>query len=228
MRVASFRLQSRLMIACAAAALLLAGCDDKSGQKNAAGNADTQTEAASAPPPLAALPLAQGAAPAAKPAPVASALPAAPPVRYAAPRDDRYAYLDRAYSVGETFGDAPPDYTYDYDDEQPMVWRSDDGYQRVAEQLPDGGVRYYYYQPGADQPYLVQDPDYSYGYSDGDLTVVYDDDGSILSDARAERQAEIAARYLARARALYAASVRQQHEAVAEDYWNRQRGRVYA
>src|ERR1700761_7118868 len=114
MRVASCRLHPRLMIACAAAALLLAGCDDKSGQKNgntASGDASAQQVAAAAPPPLAALPLAQGPAPAAKPAPAATALPTAPPVRYAAVRDDRYAYLDRAYSVGQTFGGAPPDYT---------------------------------------------------------------------------------------------------------------------
>ncbi len=87
----------------------------------------------------------------------------------AAPHEsERYAYLDRAYSMGRAFGDAPPDNTYDYDNEQPMVWRSDDGYERVAEELPGGGVRYYYYQAGAGDPYLIQDPDYSYGYEGGE------------------------------------------------------------
>ncbi|MEP6830089.1 MAG: hypothetical protein ABI963_07095, partial [Rhizomicrobium sp.] len=226
--------RSQLLIACAAAALLLAGCDQKDSSKNNANTAtatapaDTQTLAAAAPPPAAALPLTKAAPVAAKPAPAAKALPPAPPapMRAAPDESERYAYLDRAYSMGRAFGDAPPDYTYDYDDQQPMVWRSDDGYERVAEELPGGGVRYYYYQAGAGDPYLIQDPDYSYGYEGGELIVVYNADGAYLDEARARRQADMAGRYLARSRALYAASRRQQHEAVAQDYWNRQRARV--
>jgi hypothetical protein len=225
MSISRRRHRSHLMFACAVAAFALTGCGKSGDQKNSGG--DTQA-AANAAPPLSALPLASGAVPVSAPAPLAQALPSAPPVRYASVRSDRYAYLDRAYALGRTFSDAPPDYTYDYDNERPLVWRSDDGYQRVAEQLPDGGVRYYYYQPGAEQPYLVQDPDYSYGYSEGALTVVYDANGNIVSDDVAQRQVETAARYLARAQALYAASVHDHHEAVAQENWNRQRERVYA
>jgi len=220
--------RNRLMIACAATTLTLAGCDKADNiQKNAPENAQTATAAAVAPP-EAALPLAAGAAPTTPPAPIAAALPPAPPLRYEGDTGDRYAYLDRAYTAAQAFGDAPPDYTYAYEQQQPLAWRSDDGYQRVAEPLPDGGLRYYYYQPGAQEPYLVQDPDFSYGYSDGVLTVVYNADGAILPDDLARRQADTAARYLSRARALYAASVEERHEAVAQAAWNQQQERIYA
>ena len=73
----------------------------------------------------------------------------------------------------------------------------------------------------------MQDPDYSYGYADGTLVVVYDADGNVVAGDVAQRQEDIAGRYLARAEALYQASVRHQHEAVAEANWERQRERVY-
>ena len=211
-----------LLLSCAFAALMLTGCG-KSDQ-NSAANAASDT----APPPLAALPLASGAAPAAAPAPDATELPPPPaPVAYVEAASEDYDYLDQAYAQRQAIADAPPDFTYDYDGQQPMTWRADDGSECVAEQLPDGRLRYYFYQPGADQPYLVQDPDYSYGYSNGTLVVVYDSNGNVVARDAAQRQADIAGRYLARAEALYQASVRDRHEAVAEANWERQRERVY-
>ena len=98
------------------------------------------------------MPLATGDAPAATPAPDATQLPPpATPISYAAPAGDDYAYLDQAYALRQAIADAPPDFTYDYDGEQPMTWRADDGSECVAEQLPDGSLRYYFYQPGADR-----------------------------------------------------------------------------
>ena len=88
-------------------------------------------------------------------------------------------------------------------------------------------LRYYLLVSWGQTFYLVQDPDYSYAYSDGALTVVYDADGNIISDDLARQQADIAARYLARARALYAASVQEHHEAVAQAAWDQQQERVY-
>ena len=210
-----------LLLTCAFAALLT-GCG-KSDQNNASDAASD-----TAPPPQAALPLAAGAAPAAAPAPAATELPPPPaPVSYVEAASDDYEYLDRAYAQRQAIADAPPDFTYDYDGQRPMTWRADDGSECVAEQLPDGRLRYYFYQPGADQPYLVQDPDYSYGYSNGTLVVVYDSDGHVVSRDVAQRQEGIAGRYLARARALYQASVRDRHEAVAQANWERQRELVY-
>jgi hypothetical protein len=123
--------------------------------------------------------------------------------------------------------DAPPDYTYDYQGERPWVWQSPDGYYRVAEQLPMG-VRYFYYAPGASEPYLVQDPQYSYGYSGGMLTVVYGPDGEVLPYDVEARQAQAAGLYLAWAAGLYAAARHEQHVGVSQDRWDAERQAVYA
>src|ERR1700678_222869 len=103
------------------------------------------------------------------------------PISYVEAASDDYDYLDQAYAQRQAIADAPPDFTYDYDGQQPMTWRADDGSECVAEQPPDGSLRYYFYQPGAAEPYLVQDPDYSYGYSNGTLVVVYDTEGHVLA-----------------------------------------------
>lgn len=121
------------------------------------------TEAPLVAPPAAALPMATGAPAPVAPAPPASALPPPPaPVGYAPPPPgQRYAYVDRAYSMAQAFGDTPPDYAVDYQGTRPWIWRARNGAYRIVERLPRG-ERYYYYQPGQDYPFLVQDPDYSY------------------------------------------------------------------
>ena len=109
---------SRMVIAGVLASLALAGCKPAG-----------QQAAFLAPPPLAALPLATSDAPPIAPAPSASALPPAPraTISRLADTSDRYAYADRAYAMNSGFGDAPPDYTFDYGDgERPWVWRDDD------------------------------------------------------------------------------------------------------
>src|SRR6202012_4676746 len=109
-------------------------------------------------------------------APAADALPAATPAPVVRVADAQasYAYPDRAYEMSDTFGDAPPDYVYDYGgDVRPWVWVSDDGAERVAEAVP-GGERYYYYEAGAGEPFYVQDPDYGYGFQGGQLVVIFD------------------------------------------------------
>jgi hypothetical protein len=137
-----------------------------------------------------------------------------------ADREQSYAFADRAWAMNDAFGDAPPDYGYDYGDgEQPMVWRGDDDSTRIAEPLPDGGDRYYYYEPGSDYPYLVRDPEYSYGYDNGVLVVVYDRYGHVLPPAYYNPQADIAGRLLYRALDMYRASQRAQRRAVARQYW---------
>src|SRR5580704_17113065 len=97
----------------------------------------------SAPAPLAALALSTSGAPPIAPAPTADALPSAPPARVA-----QLADASEHYAFGQ----------------RPWIWRSDNQSMRVAEALPGGGYRYYYYEPGAQTPYLVRDQDYSYGY----------------------------------------------------------------
>ena len=183
---------------------------------------------AAAPSPLAALPLTDSAAPPIAPAPPISALLPGPPVRVAQLRDPSqgYAYLDRAYAMGGALGDAPPDYAYDYNGVRPWVWQGDDGSTRVVEPTSDGD-RYYYYDAGTDYPYLVRDRDHTYGYDNGELVMVYDQYGRELPQSTVDQQADFAGRYLARARALYDASRRQQREAVARANWESRRQEYY-
>ncbi len=176
--------------------------------------------------PAASLPLADGAPPPAIAAPAVSSLPAQPPVRYAAaPQQQRYRYIDRAYSLGEAFADSPPDYAVDYQGVRPWVWRSNEGQYRVIEPTPDGD-RTYFFDAGSDQPFLIRDPQYAYGYDQGGLVVIYDSDGRLARyDAYA---ADRAARYLARARALYNAAVHQQRQAAYAEAWRERRAQVIA
>jgi hypothetical protein len=170
--------------------------------------------------PKAALPLTTAEAPPGAPAPTLQELPPAPPARVARLRDEgeRYAYADLGYSMGDAFADAPPDYGFDYDGEQPWVWQSDEGAYQVVEPLPEGD-RYYYYQPGEDYPFLVRDPEYAYGFDDGQLVVVYDRYGHALGPDEADRRAGMAGRLLLRAAALYAAAHHDPHVGVAQDRW---------
>ena len=117
----------------------------------------------------------------------------------------RYGYIAQAADFNNGFAGSPPDYAVNYDGARPWYWRASNGAYRVVEATPDGD-RYYYYQPGADAPFLVRDLQYSYGYDAGHLAVVYDSYGRPLSDDMAARQAYLAGRYLARARGLYEAA----------------------
>jgi len=225
---------SRVAAAFLLSGLALAACKPgaptNAAASNAASNDLAASNAADAPPPLAAIALAPGPATPLTPAPAASALPAAPPAPVAtvANPSDAYAFADRASASNAGFGDAPPDYAFSYSGgEQPWVWRGDDQSMRVAEPLPGGGFRYYYYEPGATAPYLVRDPGYSYGYAGGALVVVYDSHGRPLPPGALGAQAEIAGRFLYRAQQIYAAS-QQQHEAVAEANWAARRSAVDA
>ncbi len=217
---------SRSAMILALGVLSLAACNPR-GQ-GAQGNVGSATVADAAPP-LDALPLTTAAAAPGVLAPTASALPPAPRVRIArvARPGDEYAYLDRAYAQSRAFADAPPDYAYDYDGERPWVWRSNDGAVRVAERLPNG-LRYYYYEPGASYPYLVQDPQNSYAYSGGQLVAVYGPDGAVVPYGDYGDRPDFAGRYLARAAALYAASIHQQRQAVEQARWNAERAGVAA
>ena len=202
------------LLMCTAAAVALSGC--KPGAQQAA--------AADAPPPLAALPLSGADAPPARLAPVAVDLPYARPARLGPLLDagDGYAYLDRAYVLNDAFADAPPDYGFDYaDDEMPWAWRTDDGFIRVAEFLPYG-VRYDYYEPGEDYPFLIRDPDYAYAYADGDLVAIYGPDDALLPPEDLALRAPIAGRELARAQAIFH-SAGQGRQPVALDNWTTRR-----
>ncbi len=168
--------------------------------------------------PIAALQLATAPPPPPTYAPPASALP--PPRRPVAYRPSRehWRYLTDAYDMSDAFADTPPDYTVPYDGEDPYVWRADDGAYRVVEWLPEG-ARYYYYEPGADEPFLIQDPDYSYAYDDGALARVYTRTGAPVPDRIAIARESYAARYYARGHDLYRAAVTDRRRAAYAGHW---------
>ena len=168
--------------------------------------------------PIAALPLADTAPPPASYAPPVSALPPAPrPIAYR-PAPEHYRYLTDAYAMADAFGDTPPDYTIDYDDEYPWVWRADDGGYRVVEWVPSG-ARYYYYEPGADAPFLIEDPNYAYAYERGVLVGVYTLYGAPVADRLAAARTYDAARYYSRAGALYRAAIHDQRRSAYAAQW---------
>jgi len=207
---------SRIVLTASLLGLLATGCNKQPSAP--------AVEAPTVAPPIAALPLATAAVPPAALAPLANALPPpARPVRYAPQAGrERYRYVDRAYSMGRALGDTPPDYSVDYEGTRPWIWRSGDGAYRVVEQLPQG-EREYYYDPGEDQPFLVRDPDYSYGYDRGELVAVYGPDGAELEDEAAWRRADYASRYFERGRALRrAAQYERRQSAYAQEWARRQ------
>ncbi|MDB5481044.1 MAG: hypothetical protein JWO83_2097 [Caulobacteraceae bacterium] len=199
-----------MLLAGSVAVLSMAACNKTPGVNQAAAS-----------PPPGALPLDPNA-PTAPPAyaPAANALPQAPPapVYRLQSREARYRYVARAEEYNNGFSDSPPDYAVDYGGARPWYWRAQNGAYRVVEPTPEGD-RYYYYEPGADQPFLVRDPQYTYGYDNGQLAVVYDAYGRPMPDYTVSGQAYQAGRYLARARALYEAAQRDRHEAAYASYW---------
>ena len=206
-----------VVLSLAVAGLSLAACNQQAGQ-----NAVALATGA----PIASLPLADGAPPPLIAAPALASLPAAPPVRVVrASLRERYRYIDRAEALGEAFADSPPDYTVDYASVRPWIWRSNRGEYRVVEPTPEG-ERTYYFDAGSDLPFLVSDPEYSYGYDQGALAVIYTSDGR-PAEYRPD-SAERAARYLARARALHGAAIHQQRQAAYARAWRQRRAEVLA
>jgi hypothetical protein len=160
-------------------------------------------------------------------APDENALPAAAPlaIDYDAQPRAAFAPIDEADALLETIGDGPPDYLFGYDGVQPWGWDTLDGYSIFAEPVTDG-LRYYYYAPRSDVPFLVRDPGYSYAYDDGRIIAVYALDGRRLSRGEARMRAEAASRYYARARLLRSASSRRGQ--VPPRRWAAQRHAAFA
>lgn len=140
---------------------------------------------------------------------------------------DSYGYIDEADNLFDMIGDAPPDYGFAYDDADPWAWQFDDGYAAYVEPIDDG-YRYYYYAPGANEPFFVRDPQYSYAYRDGRVAAVYAD-GRLVRPDFARQQAATAAAYYARARALRAAATTTRNrQSVPAPVWAERRTAVVA
>ena len=207
-----------------AAALATTACNRNPGATP--GNAQAQLALPALP---ATLPLEAGTATAVGYAPAASDLPDAAPLRLARVADPRqaYGYADAAYSYDEALGDAPPDYGFDYEGADPWAWQGYDDSTLFAEPIDDG-YRYYYYRPGADEPYFIRDPYYSYGFAGGLLAVVYAADGGIVPYADYGPRLGYASRYYARGRSLWTASRSARRRPVIAANWLRGRPVILA
>lgn len=210
----SASLRPSLLVLAGAAAMGLAACQPAQQAANTTTASDSALAMAVEPIP---------------PAPEAAALPAAPKpkVVYVSQPQEQYRYVDDAYAMNDAFGDAPPDYGFDYGGTRPWTWLAADNAMRVVEPI-SGGDRYYYYRPGSADPYLVRDNDYAYAYSGGRLVTVYDNRGRALPERDALARADYAGRYLARARALEAAARQQHREQVDAANWRARQVRIDA
>lgn len=229
MKPSSHLARTGLLLTSSLAILSLAACNKIPSTTQTAAAPQTADVAQSADAASAsALPL-NTSAPAAPPsyAPAANALPPAPPAPVTPPPTPAasYSYVARAQAFNNGLANAPPQYAVEYQGARPWYWRAQNGAYRVAEPTPQGD-RYYYFEPGADRPFLVRDPQYAYGYDNGRLVVVYDANGRPLPSAVAARQAELAGRYLARARGLYAAAQQERHQAAYAANWNARQGQL--
>lgn len=213
-------------------ALALAGCN-KSAQDMTAATSSPSPNASpdSGLPALpAALPMQTGPASSLTPAPPVAALPVRRAIGLARPPAEReaYAYLDRASDVQDEIGDAPPDYDYRNDDGvSPWVWQTHGGDRRYAEPSSDG-YRYYYYQPGAQYPYLVRTHDYSYAYAGAALVAIYALSGALVSPDRYDGYRDQASRYFWRGQQLRQASDQREHRGVNAANWAAQRAQFSA
>jgi hypothetical protein len=205
-------------------ALALTGCN-KSAQDMTAATA-SPSPGSGLPVLPAACPMQTGPATQIATAPPAAALPA--PRRYIgvsrfANDREAYAYLDRASDTEDEIGDAPPDYDYDYDGGvRPWVWETGNGDYQYAEPV-DGGYRYYYYQPGADYPYLVRTRDYSYAYAGGALVAIYALNGALLPPDQYGQYRDQASRVFWRGQQLRQYSDQRPHQGVIAANWAAQR-----
>ncbi|HEY0621941.1 hypothetical protein [Sphingomonas sp.] len=148
---------------------------------------------------------------------------AQPPESLPAVDDADYQWIDDADALLDAIGDSPPDFTFAYDGADIWGWRTGTGHEIYGE--PSGGaIRYYYFEPGSREPFLVQDADFAFGYGPGgQLIVVYDADGRLLSRSEGDREAALADQLYRRGRAIHASAQNDRGwEPVDAGYWAQQ------
>ena len=167
-------------------------------------------------------------------APAFGALPPAEPMPvYYAPEPVAYDYWNDAYDMNQTYYNQPPTY-FNYAGATPLVWGQPQQQSlggsltnmvisRIVEALVGGGQREYFYQPGADYPYFIRDPQYAYAVDDGRLVALYDPYGRLLPEPMLIQQAPVASRYFLRADDLRDAALVAAMQPLAPEVWTRQR-----
>lgn len=132
---------------------------------------------------------------------------------------DDYEWIDRADSLWEAIGDAPPDYAFAFEGREPWMWETQDGYQIVVEDVEQGGIRSYYFAPGAEGPFLAVEPGVSFGYEGRRVSVVYGADGGAIPRAEGVRFLDEASRLHARGAALKRAMLGREWREVDSRAW---------
>ncbi|RYY27187.1 MAG: hypothetical protein EOP62_08535, partial [Sphingomonadales bacterium] len=96
-----------------------------------------------------------------------------------------YSWIDRADALWEAIGDAPPDFTFSYQNLEPWAWQTADGHQIIVEDAGEqGGIRSYYFAPGALNPFLVVEPGASFGFTGTKVAMVYGPDGGVIAKVK--------------------------------------------
>ncbi|MCX8477515.1 MAG: hypothetical protein MT490_17130 [Sphingomonas sp.] len=141
-----------------------------------------------------------------------------PPVYSAVESPDEYRFIDRADSLWEAIGDAPPDHAFAFEGAEPWAWELQDGYRIVVEEAGEG-IRSYYFAPGDEGPFLAVRPGMSFGFDGETVAVVYGPDGGAMPrEAGAEHLGEGVELY-ARGRMLQRAMLQRQWRAVDSQAW---------
>lgn len=141
-----------------------------------------------------------------------------PPVYSADESPDAYSYIDRADSLWEVIGNAPPDYAFSFEDAEPWAWELQDGDSIIVEETP-GGIQSYYFGPEADGPFLAVRPGMSFGFSGETVAVVYGPDGGALSREEGAANLEEGVALYARGRQLRRAMLQKQRREVDSQAW---------
>ncbi|MCW3848662.1 hypothetical protein OF829_15610 [Sphingomonas sp. LB-2] len=98
---------------------------------------------------------------------------------------ENYEWIDRADALSQAIGEAPPDFAFYAGGSEPWAWTFSDGSLMLVENRPDG-LHSYYFEGGSDTPFLVRDPEMSFGFLDGAVAVVYGPEGDVLDRETAQ------------------------------------------
>ncbi len=132
---------------------------------------------------------------------------------------DDYQWIDQADALWDAIGDAPPDFAFAFEGQEPWAWQTTDGYTIIVEDAGAGGIRSYYFAPGATGPFLAVEPGMSFAYVRGRLAMVYDADGEAAPRAEFGDYDDAAGNLHARAVRLREALAGRDYRPVDTDAW---------
>ena len=141
-----------------------------------------------------------------------------PPVYSADESPDAYAYIDRADSLWDVIGNAPPDYAFPFEGAEPWAWQLQDGDSIIVEETPEG-IQSYYFGPEGDGPFLAVRPGMSFGFSGETVAVVYGPDGGAMPRTDGAAHLEEGVALYARGRSLRRAMQQRQWREVDSQAW---------